>query len=86
MRYFFFTLTFVLLCSASHAQNLLMYGGARSQAMSDASVTFSDVFASFNNQAALAYLTKSKQVLPSTLSLCSERDEYALCCFCTSAE
>lgn len=60
MRYFFFTLTFILLCSVTFSQNMLMYGGARSQAMSDVSVTFSDVFASFNNQAALANLTKSE--------------------------
>jgi hypothetical protein len=60
MKYFSITFTLLFLSTSLKAQNMLMYAGARSQAMSDASVTMSDVFAAFNNQAALTGLSNTE--------------------------
>lgn len=60
MKQLYSTLLFLFSCFAVQAQTMLMYAGARSQAMSDASVTLSDVFSAFNNQAALAALKNAE--------------------------
>lgn len=52
-------LAILLFCFSSvSAQTYLTSGGARASAMSDAAVTFNDVFAAFNNQACLSMLEK----------------------------
>jgi hypothetical protein len=52
------TIIFLISAAAVQAQSYLTYSGARSNSMSDASVATADVFAAFNNQAALTQLEK----------------------------
>ncbi len=58
MKFFTTLFLFCLVFNLSKSQSYLTYAGARSSAMSDATVTVSDVFATFSNQACLAELEK----------------------------
>lgn len=60
MKFFTTLLLFCLVFTGVKSQSYLTYAGARSSALSDATVTVSDVFSTFSNQACLAELDKKE--------------------------